>query len=327
MKFFTLFLIGTALTVHTSAQITLTSATSVPTIGDNYAYVVGNSNLSVDQGGANQTWDLSTLTGSAATYNYISLSSSLEPATYPSANVIESASGAEGYLTNTSTEYSYVGQYIPGSARVIYTDPRKYLIFPMDFNDVFTDTWSGTVENIQAAQTFDRAGSTEITADGYGTLILPTGTVNDVLRIRAVANYDDDYQGLPIATYTDTIYTWYEATTNNFIASHSISWANFSLLAKYSSYMDNGLVSIDDQITAASDFSLFPNPATDFVQMKSASQVLSLQIADITGKIIRTIDFSQHEQNGFSVSDLPKGIYMVTSTTSEGHHSTRIVVE
>jgi len=327
MKNYTLFIIGTVLTIQTHAQITLTSATSVPNIGDSYAFVVGNSTLNFDQNGANQTWDFSSLTGTAATYNYINLSNSLEPATYPSANVVENASGSEGYLTNTSTEYSYIGQYIPGSGRIIYTDPRKYLIFPMNYNDVFNDTWSGTVENIQSAQTFDRAGSTEITVDGYGTLILPTGTVTNVLRVRAVANYEDEYQGFPIGTYTDTIYTWYEAATNNFIASHSISWANFSLVLKFSSYMDNSLVGIDDPTSTVSDFTLFPNPATDFVQMKSSSKVLSLQITDMTGKIFRTIDFSKQQEGGFNVSDLPKGIYIVTCTSSTGQHSKRIMVE
>lgn len=227
MKLYTLLFIGLVISVNVNAQITLTSATATPTIGDNFTYLIASAPpISVSQGGANQTWDFTALTGSPTTYNYISLSDASQSNTFPSANIVESATGYEGYAISNSSEYSYAGQFVPGSVRVIYTDKREFLKFPMTYNDVFNETFGGPVLNIAAAQTFYRSGTTQIKADGHGTVILPSGTYTNVLRVRSVAEYSDEYQGIPLYFYNDTIYTWYDGLTNNFIAGYSVGYAN-----------------------------------------------------------------------------------------------------
>jgi hypothetical protein len=123
--------------------------------------------------GPNQTWDFSSLSGASTTFNYVSLNNGTEPSTYPNANLVEITDAGETYFNNPASELSLEGQLVPGVARLINTDKREFLKFPITYNDVFNGTFDGTIENIAINQTFDRGGTIEIKSDGYGDLILP----------------------------------------------------------------------------------------------------------------------------------------------------------
>src|SRR4030095_6772358 len=85
----------------------------------------------------------------------------------------------------------------------IYVDALDYLHFPLTYMDQFTDSY----EAIGSGDT--TTGRIEVTADGYGTLILPSGTFNDCLRLQEVRRDTNITDGVISFESNDTFYHYY----------------------------------------------------------------------------------------------------------------------
>lgn len=156
MKKYCLLIFVSVFSTHVNAQITLTSTTSTPQIGDSFDYIITPTyTFDVSQSGANQTWDFSSATGTLDTVSVIDLSSSSEPSTFPLANFVfvSTNTTGESYISSSTSGYSVEGLYSPGVARLIYTNKQETINYPITYNDVFNETFSGTNENIIAVLT------------------------------------------------------------------------------------------------------------------------------------------------------------------------------
>ncbi|MBL4577222.1 MAG: T9SS type A sorting domain-containing protein [Flavobacteriales bacterium] len=80
-------------------------------------------------------------------------------------------------------------------------------------------------------------------------------------------------------------------------------------------------------INSANAVNFFPNPASDIVQIRNARELLSLSVSDLSGRLVKTINVDQHQDQEFSVANLPQGVYLMIWTTSAGQHSKKLVVE
>ncbi|PCH92308.1 MAG: hypothetical protein COB85_08345 [Bacteroidetes bacterium] len=312
-----------------SAQITLTSANAVPSIGASYTYVsMASPIVDVSPSGANQTWDFTSIAGVITTSDYLTASSGQSPVSFSLATIVESVDTgkAENYYSSTTAEYTLRGHYYPGALLINYSDEREHLKFPMTYDTVFYETFAGTVENIQAGQTFDRSGTIEIKADAYGALILPTGTVNDVLRVRITLDYTDEYQGTPIAFYVDTIYLWFDGVNSNYLASWSKGYANSTLFIFSASYMDNTLLNVNSIETAVNLPSFYPNPASSYIHLQDASWVESISIYDVTGKHMISMNLNGDNEQEVNINELDRGIYYIRYYTNNSDSYTKKLV-
>jgi PKD repeat protein len=68
------------------------------------------------------------------------------------------------------------------------------------------------------------------------------------------------------------------------------------------------VASVEDAITNLSTIELYPNPANNFVQIKSEEKFTSTIIRDVTGKIVRRFS----KQSKIDVTHLQNGIYFLT---------------
>lgn len=69
------------------------------------------------------------------------------------------------------------------------------------------------------------------------------------------------------------------------------------------------------------NFMLVPNPASSFVQIylqNSSESIKSIQIHDVLGKIIKSIEDVNSNQTQVNTSEISKGIYMIKIITNEG---------
>lgn len=309
-----------------NAQITLTSGDHTPSIGDDFQYNSVNSpNVDVTPTGANQTWDFSSLSGNNLTIDYIDLSSSQAPNDYSSADIVESDGSAENYFVSNSSEYTNLGTFSPGVTQVIYNDPREVLKFPMDYNDSYSETFSGTAENIAAGQTFDRAGDIEIDVDGYGQLYLPYDTIQNVLKVRSVLNYSDEQGGMNVASYTDTIIRWFNAPTNVMIASYSVNYSNGNQMLQQATYMSESDISTfleEEEAPEEALFSIRPNPASEQLFVEAPGdrweEGAQVRIFDMSGKQVMEHSLRGSSIERLDISELEEGIYLVrTAAGSE----------
>ncbi|WP_338355924.1 T9SS type A sorting domain-containing protein [Yeosuana marina] len=315
-----------------NAQITLTSATNAPQVGDTYNYIkTTNYSFNVSQSGANQIWDFSSVTGSTEVISFTNLASSSEPTTFPLSNIVSTSTNPNGetYYSSSNSELLIEGFFSPGLLREIYTDKREYIKYPITYNDVFNETFSGTSENIAAGQTYDRTGTTQISADGYGTLILPYTTVNNVLRVKITNTYSDTFMGFPIGPYNDVILVWFNATNNTFIASTSDAYFNGSLISSQASYLDQSdlVLATNDSNFVDKQLTIYPNPAKNYTIIKNTSfDTISLNIYDIKGVFIKT-ETIQNGRNQIDLSILKPGIYLIKYLKKSNLYTKKLVIK
>ena len=57
------------------------------------------------------------------------------------------------------------------------------------------------------------------------------------------------------------------------------------------------------------ELKVFPNPATNFIQIKESSEVGAIIIYNLIGRKIK--DFKPVKDKAYQISDLPKGMYLI----------------
>jgi hypothetical protein len=160
-----------------------------------------------------QTWDMSGLTESEEqSFTYILPSAGIEPDSFPNAtlcgvswqddysnySVSPTALSVEGYAVTINPNDTSI---------IVYDDPEQIIQLPYTYNDSFLDNFSG-VSYIPGFGAFPFDGYLDFEADGYGTLILPTGTYNNVVRYHFYREQTNYFGGFPAGTTTKDQWAW-----------------------------------------------------------------------------------------------------------------------
>ncbi len=202
------------------AQAPILDSTVCITTGDLAQINVLNNALSIAPGNAGpaQTYDYSVLPSFNSSYQILGVDNLTSPfgTIYPTANATLSWSsfGTPNYhFLLSDTSYIYLGG--GGSfGDYQYLDTYKQLKFPFTYNDAFTDTFIA-VSNTGGY----RAGSASVSGDGYGTLLVPGQTFNDVLRVKRVSDYYDTLNNNPRHS-VETYYEYYKPGIPHYILLH-----------------------------------------------------------------------------------------------------------
>ncbi|WP_426478766.1 T9SS type A sorting domain-containing protein [Chryseobacterium sp. CBSDS_008] len=95
-----------------------------------------------------------------------------------------------------------------------------------------------------------------------------------------------------------------------------------------SAYIDNIKVNsellvmgVKDTKAGAGEISLYPNPASDFMNINSVSKVKNIEIYDETGKLIKT----ETNHNKIEVKELAAGIYIVHVKTEKRNFTEKFI--
>ncbi|MDL2262751.1 T9SS type A sorting domain-containing protein [Bacteroidales bacterium OttesenSCG-928-I21] len=328
-----------------NAQISLTKEANMPRVGDTFTYHTFSSiSLNSGSAGANQTWDLSHLgEGNKASKQYTSLSESLYPGKYPKADLVErteqSGATAEVYYS-TASGLDIVGIYSAGFTECTFSDGQNLISFPLSYNSVISETFAGQVENSMVGQTFARSGDIKITADGYGTLKLPYGTVENVLRVKTTSSYIDKYMGQTFISYRDTSYYWYNAETRNFIANYSVGYYSYSVLGDdfYQQYSSTSMYLSKDNLssgvtdnTISRSISVYPNPANTndvvYVDLAENDEVAGWSLFNSMGQKIQENISCQGEKIKININNYPTGIYYIKISGKNWETTKKLMVK
>jgi hypothetical protein len=326
-KLFT-FSFTVAFCLNAFSQITITKATHAPVIGDTYQVkTIKDGTFDYLPSGANQTWDFTGATEVAtSTYNYINPSAGLRTSKFPSATIIEGASGAENYYNIAGTTSNIVGQYQAGAIEVTFTDEREFIKYPFTYGDEYNSTFGGTVNNLSVGQIINRTGTVKIVSDGYGTLKLPGGvTIHNALRVNTISTYSDTYMGFPVASYIDSIVTWYAPNVNNFVANMSVAYANGARTIAQGTYR-TGLTSTGTVAVGSELASISPNPASGSVSIACAENNTSVVFHDALGAVKKELTLSKGQHN-VNIENLSAGLYLVAIKSSETSNTIKLLVK
>lgn len=280
------------------AQPTIQSSDFYPTIGESFSLNYGNY-VSPGSGGNNVTWDLSGMSSSSViTVNALAPSSS-----FPTSTMHLEYVGQSSLHTNlTSTEFLVVGE-TTSSATANYTDAKKLYQFPMTNGASYADNFSGSI--VSSGVTFSRTGSVTSEVDGYGTLITPSGTYTNVVRVHSVHTSNDTYMGQTI-TGTIDMYSWIKAGVHIELAvvQEITAMGNTQTVGWYSS---NTLGISDNTINT---LVMHPNPAQDIVSLQHEQDIDHVEVRDLNGRLA-AVEFNA-ANNSIDVSRLSTGVYYVT---------------
>lgn len=311
------------------SQFTITSESHVPEYGDEFSYSFSSSmeNTDIYHEGSDQSWDLSATPEQSVDFIYGNPDDEAEGANFPDANLVETIPQGNGqnYFEETSEGYSLVGQYIEGQGRLIFDDPRELLQFPFAYGDTYSGTFSAEVQNLTNGQVFDRSGTVELEVDGYGDLQIPSLSIENVVRVKAIYNYSDEFMGTPIFSYVDTVFMWYHENTSAIVGSYtSVSIEGTPQLQRIS-YMDPTDVKVAE-LFAQDDISIFPNPARDQITLRNVKgSGEPASIYSSTGQLVMKVKLE--EEKAIDVSKLEPGIYFVVWHNGLTSKSERVVIQ
>lgn len=295
------------------AQPILTASGTNPVIGDIVSTYEG-SYVAPGNAGANQTWDLSSMTGTpAGTYTAVAVSSTPMGSSFPGSNICLVSDTTYTYYNTTPSLFQFSG-LATGTLLLSYSDPEDYLRFPCTYNSSYTDTWA---VSFTTSITFYRKGSSTVTADGYGTLKTPAGTYNNAMRIHTVQTYKDsaDISGFPyIITYSNDEYMWYVDGTHYPVATLFSLSVNSGPPEQGATYIGLPLGINDPEVL--NKFEIFPNPVSSDLRFDidlKENKTIEVQLFNAIGTLVRT-PINKEGKTGpneytIHVGDLTEGIY------------------
>ena len=279
-----------------NSQPTLTGPNTNPQIGESFTlHSIDVTSVTEGSSGANVSWDFSSDTSLGTnTITWIDPATTPYAASFPNANLCYVIGGGYyDYYSGSSTAYTRHGAVDPNSTVIAYSDPQQHIGFPCTYNTTFTDSFASTY--VSAGDTYYRSGTITVTADAYGILFLPYGTISGVIRLKTVEDYQDavDLGGYPyLIYYSSEVYIWYKPGTHYPVFSLTSFTSSVGGTTNYGSYLDQSGAGIYTPFASKFDIEIFPNPASSFVNMnysiKSGSD-LKASLVNMQGQEIEVL--------------------------------------
>ncbi len=320
------------------AQPEITFSDMTPVAGSSQTIVSSNY---VDPGaaGENQTWDLSTMTNNGQTTQLIELASAApDAASYPSAthvNIVNDLVDAYSFIRFDDNIAEIIALTLSTGQSNEFVNPRTQLEFPVIFGNIFTDTYERVDDYGFPGLEGGEEGSLTATVDGYGTLITPTATYTDVLRVHYVVESTVTSPGTPDDfPFSEDIYVFFKSGYSSALATSSISSFAGAVTESSSYLLSDNAVSVGELPFGVSEVSLFPNPSVnDFSIAISTglSTQAEISILSLDGRVVQATAGhslpSGNSQINFDVSDLAPGIYIVQVDFADALVTRKLIVQ
>lgn len=277
------------------------------------------------QTGENYSWDFSYLTESEEQYfNYVSPSSTYWANEYLNSNICGiSWRDSYNFYNITANELTSEGNKVlvppNDTATFFYTNQEKIIQIPYSMGTTFQDDFSGVGNIVGFEVTI--SGSVNFEADGYGSLVLPNATYQNVVRYRIRRTQMNSISGLPPQKQSKTQWAWVSADyrfwlllieeINDGFSNSYLTWYDKSPLSGVSSNVESQEIE---------EFSVYPNPASvngliRFTRTFKAGEII--QLYDIQGRLVKSFA-NISETNSISLYGLNIGVYQLKIINIQG---------
>ncbi|HEX2618439.1 MAG TPA: T9SS type A sorting domain-containing protein [Flavobacteriales bacterium] len=295
-----------------STAQTLTSPTNNMVPGDVFIVQNGTGPAPGHTGSANWNYSSLTVVGEPYTENCETPSSSVYAAYFPTATVRV----GDSFMRCDATGLYFLGW---GALHpLILDDPWHQFAFPCSYNTTWTDTFSGT-----DGMGYTTSGTTTGLADATGALVMPYGTIPNVLRLRVATTNTINDNG-NISTDENVLYFYMKPGVH-----YPVVIANED--HTYVDWLDQASVGVDELLAHSIGVDVFPNPAADAADVvySATGERLQLTVVDIAGAVVmeRTLTASVGiQREHLDVSSLAKGLYTIRITNANGGQGMRRLV-
>lgn len=267
----------------------LTNQMISPIAGESYTFNHIDTTY-IGSAGENQVWDFSEVTSdSDDPLNYITTEQTMHAQYFPGANVSSADQNMcmFEFYQKSATRLTYVGIYMDGLI-MYFDDYKDALHYPFEYGDTLFDTFSTLYE--QSTAMHHRIGTIHAEADAYGTLILPWGTLENVLRVKTIEEMTDTFtfNTTPYEyDYYYETYAYYKPGIREPVLEFMYSSINDSdpvLSGHYISEAEVNSIKKFDRGT----MKLYPNPVKNQLNMETitTNPIQYCSITDLDGKLI-----------------------------------------
>jgi hypothetical protein len=331
MRFSILF--STACLCSTSlAQPTLTSADG-PIAGQVFSFVEA-SYATLPNTGVNQTWDASSAsTTGGGDQQWVTVGSTTAGSSFPNATIALVTPLQEQFIQQTATQRLLIGTFSNGIVTTC-SNPSKTMQFPCTYGMNWTDTYQCSYT--YQGNTYTNNGTLTANADGYGTLILPYGSIANVLRFSVSEVVSAVVQGVTYVTTSNAQYYWRPGTATYVAVNVQIAQTINGSPAgsdEEINYLAEGSIGMDEALTRMIGVELAPNPAAHSVTVTfGASGARRMSLLDVQGRIVRSQELGDQGPGIFQkemvLAGVAPGVYSVLITDENGQFGMqRLVVE
>lgn len=310
-KFMLLLSIAISSVFAAYAQPTLTAATNAPVAGDVFfGHDCDSRGVSRGAAGSGITWNLSTLTEEFLdTVGFVPCSVTPYCDSFPGSNLAIPFSDGSffTYLSSSSTALQVVGEY-GTSYHSKYGNPWDFIYFPMSYHSYHSDSVISQDSYGDISYIADTSH-----ADAYGTLMLPSGTYSNVLRVhtKRVAHV---VSGSSPYSYKSESYVWFAAGFRFPLLVMEYDTSLGIEFLSYVAYYTSLTTGIENYNATNASFKLSPNPATATLQITTSVKTPSaFTITNTVGAVVMSGAVNSPTQT-LNISDLPTGLYYVKLT-------------
>ncbi|MFZ1321974.1 MAG: T9SS type A sorting domain-containing protein [Ignavibacteria bacterium] len=307
------------------SQTILTSAIN-PTAGDvdNYK-ICDTTNVSEGNSGSNQNWNFSGISFIDSTsVTFVNSGSTPYGSQLPGSNIASTNDNLNYNYFTTSESNLKINGYGGPDGVIINSDEQMFMQYPFTFNSTFTDNFSSDY-TLSGTQVF-RTGTTTVSGDAWGTIVLPSGTFTNALRIKyVILTKDSSFIGTPFVTLiTTNSYVWlipgkkfpvFEIVYST-ISINGMVFGN-NKTVNYNRDPVSGVSIISSEIPE--DFNLsqnFPNPFNPKTVIKYELRVtdnIKLKVFDVLGNEVAELVNEKQNAGSYSVdfegSGFSSGVY------------------
>ena len=283
--------------------------------------------------GLNKIWDITGLTPLTTFWRYSNTApTATELASFPGTTMVstyinsnDNSVVSKSYCSGT---FSVASGIVGSGGLTGYSDSELTLNYNTNaidlgsFPKVYGANTSDTVEGtfIYGIYTGTFAGTFTTTVDASGTMNSSVDGIVNVIRLKTVEALQITYPGLgDVGIFEQTTYRYYRdgdfwpyvKSTNRIIAVAALGLnSNDNIIEKAPAYFELSI----PKITFDKTVSLYPNPATNTINVSSSLEIISMTVIDQLGKVVLTNTAS----SSLDVSSLQNGVYFIRIETEAG---------
>lgn len=280
------------------------------------------------ESGSNVKWDFSEL---MALEEFTGKLNEVSDGDFTNVNTVLEEFGVKFYFNVSEfgiEQHGYLSA--DGRTSISYSKPFEKVRFPLNYTDSYTSPFSGEyfTDNELSGQI---DGSAFVTADSWGTLLLPGNTeFENTLRIKSVKTYNLEFEN-SLHDVEMVTYRWYNSTHRYplLVLSEIKTSVNGNTIRTRTQAAYNSNVvkaeTLDLKQTAIDNIEVYPNPSRGnvFISLNStleASAVIS--ITDISGReMFKETNMISSGKNVISLSGkllhLNEGLYLINITVRD----------
>ena len=246
---------------------------------------------------------------------------------------IEDLTGIQDF---TSLEFLIIG--VTNCTGIDFGDLNNLEILEMSLNDSLEEINITGLENLEELRTSNNNLNTldilqnpnlRILTSSNNNLIGLDASQNPNLNFVSVAN--NDLVQIDIRNGANENIEFFNATGNSnltciFVDDAEFSTANWTDVDPTTTFVETETeceaLPIDEVTTF--DFSIYPNPTSQFFVIQSNQEIKQIEIVNLSGKVIK---FFEGALEQYPVSDLSKGLYIISLQTDLGKSSQKLIVK